>query len=91
MSNLSILQRNIIHALDDDAAETAFLRACDRVPVQAAERFAFEVRRVSRFLDRVLVAAARDHGAYPEVQADLKRFILERQWHRAYPAKGTLA
>ena len=83
MSNLSIIQRNIIHALDCETSEKAFLRACDRVNVCAAEAFALEVSELVRFLSYGLTEAARGHGR-DEAPQGLLTFILERHWHSRF-------
>lgn len=80
LSNLSILQRNIIHALDCEVVGKAFLRACDKVGVKAAERFAFEHRDLLRSIAPALAAASCGHGleAIPD---GLVKFIMDRHWH----------
>ena len=78
MSNLSNLQRNIIQALDCDISAAGFLRACDKTTVQAAERFAYEVRALVSILQPSLQSAADGHGC--DVPSGLLKFILDRHW-----------
>ena len=85
MSNLSLLQRNIVAALDCEIAAKAFLRACDRTTVLAAENFALEVRTLVRFLEPALQHAAGGYGRH-EVPEGLLKFILDRHWHDRFPA-----
>jgi hypothetical protein len=84
MSNLSILQRNIVHGLDCEDAETVFFRACAVMPALKAEKIAYEYRNVSRFLDFALPIASANCGV--EVPHDLRSFIRERYWHWARTA-----
>lgn len=83
-SNLSILQRNIIDALDCEVASQAFLRACDRTGVLEAERFAIEVRQLVQFLDPALAKAATIHEL-EAVPDGLLQYMLDRHWHSWFP------
>ena len=90
MSNLSILQRNICHALDCEIASTWFLRACDRTGVLAAERFAQEVKMIVNLLTVWLGTAARGYrlDSAPDGLLD---FIIRRHWFATFPAAGGAA
>ncbi|MDR7032408.1 hypothetical protein [Mesorhizobium sp. BE184] len=90
MSNLSILQRNIIEGLDCEIAAKAFLRACDRTSVLAAEDFAYEVRRLVVFHSFALPLAASGHGL-EQVPDGLLPFILERHWHSRFGQQAVAA
>lgn len=89
MSNLSVLQRNICHALDCPISEKHFLRACDKVSVLEAERFAFECRQLVRALGVMLPMAAKvSHVCVDgEVPSGLLQFFLDRHWFWRFPAK----
>lgn len=82
-SNLSIIQRNIVHGLDCEISEASFLRACDHTSILSAEAFAYEVRELVRFLVPALSLSARalpTDGAPP----GLMDFILSRHWHSRF-------
>lgn len=78
-SNLSILQRNIIDALNCEIAAKAFLKACERVPELEAEQFALEVRMLVEFLEPALELAANGYNL-EDVPSGLLEFILDRHW-----------
>jgi hypothetical protein len=88
MNNLSVLQRNIIHALDNPIAEKQFLRACDKADVLAAERFGFEVKVLVDILDVMLPMAAKVSAVCDEVPNGLLQFFLDRHWFWRFPASG---
>ena len=86
MSNLSVFQRNVIHALDCEISASAFLRACERVNALAAEEFALEVRFLLRVISPALARASSLHGL-EQVPDGLVKFILDRHWHWRFPPK----
>ena len=83
MSNLSILERNIIHAIDDDLAESAFLKAREFCGPLAAEAYALEYKAISNFLVPALLCAGGPHPTADLV--DLEQFIMKRHWHHHFP------
>lgn len=79
-ANLSVLQRNIIHALDCEISATAFLRACDRVSARRAEEFATEVKALVAFVNPALAKASSIAG-FETVPDGLLKFIMDRHWN----------
>lgn len=82
MSNLSILERNMIHALDCEKTETAFLKAREHCCEFTAEAYALEYKRVSKAVATMLALAGSDTSAN---LADLHEFIMKRHWHFRFP------
>lgn len=80
MSNLSILQRNIIHALDSEVASTAFLDACSSATPLAAEKYALEVKLIEESLRPILDISSSLYGL-PETPRGLLDYILTRHRH----------
>lgn len=87
MSNLSVLQRNIIQAIDCDLSANAFLKACDHTTVLDAERFALEYRALVRQLSYMLPTAAYNYSL-TEAPNGLMLYILERYWYLNFGQKG---
>lgn len=86
MSNLPIMDRNIIHGLASEVATASFLRARDRVGSAAAEAFAYEVRHLVDFLDAPLMSASAAHEL-ESVPDGLLKFILDRHWNLRFPER----
>lgn len=83
MSNLSILDRNIIHGLASEDAENMYLRARDKVGPYAAEQIAYEWLWVASMVRSLLEDCAKVH----EMDADesLFQFIATRYFHYRLP------
>ena len=87
MSNLTVLERNIIHGLDSEDAETMFLRLRESMSVLAAEEHAYGWRDAALQL-RPMVSAAEalhdgvDHGVFA--------YIAERFYQSAKSSDKTV-
>lgn len=90
MSNLSILDRNIIAGLDSEEAEAAYLRARDRAVPLVAEMFAYEARDLVVVIKPALAASARTYGL-ADVPTGLLDFMLNRHFYSRFPAAGGAA
>lgn len=90
MGNPSILEQNILFALGaQPAVNRAFTRALDKTgSLTASESFAYEVKLLVDFLEKLLPIAAKQWGldAAPDGLMD---FILERHWFFRFPQKDT--
>lgn len=84
MSNLSVLQRNIIHALDCEVSEMFFLKALEKVDTLTAERHAYVHHMLVNRLSPMLDMAARVQGL-DAVPQGLMAYILDRHWFTLFP------
>lgn len=85
--NHTILERNIMHALDDEEACAMFLRLVDRCGTLLAERAAYEWRDLGGFTRKLLDLTSRahqDHGLSGRTDGVFE-FIRERQYRRYAP------
>lgn len=73
MSNISILDRNIIAGLADDDAETMFLRLRDDHGSLGAERLAYAWQRIRLFVTPIIAERLPEDKAL-----SLVKFIRER-------------
>lgn len=80
--NLSILERNICAGFDDEQ-EDLFLRLMPRVGLRIAEDAANAWRPISDLLDVGLPRALMAYGQHPEVEDEVRAFILERFFNLA--------
>lgn len=83
MTNLSILDRNIIHAMDDDDAELTFLRARDKLGSLRAEHLAYEWIFLRGVLKPIIEKVADDFEATTsenDVAEHVLSFIRERHY-----------
>lgn len=85
MTNLSILQRNIIDSLSNEEAQIAFLKAEE---LAANDRFSYFAERIAReteqlcdFLKPSISKASEPFSRDADVQSELLDFILKRHWH----------
>ncbi len=83
MSNLSVLHRNMLATMSDDAA-TIYLRGLDR-DEWAACQAAWEWDQVNAVLRPAIEAALRAHKAPVDAGTDVPDFIRERQFRRYFP------
>jgi hypothetical protein len=81
MSNLSILERNTLHGLSDDAADL-YLRGCARGE-QRALYMATEWGAISERIAPMIKAGVNAHGMTDDHGVAL--FIRERHFRRYFP------
>ena len=81
MSNLSILDRNILLGLEEESQDF-YLKLRDKFGPLRAEQMTWEWEKVRNILDVALPIAVEMHGTTDAVKDDLLKFIKTRHINR---------
>ena len=82
MSNLSILERNILASIETEEGQKLFLRGKDK-DISKAERCAWGWDEVSRVISKVRQYLEDTYGI--KAVSEVMEFMKERQFHRHFP------